>query len=798
MKVVKTIFIILLLTIISSCNYSVSLTEEEEQESSSGSSGTSCSSTSVTVAPHYVADVNWMDYVQNNGAVGTYDSDGTNCSNADQTRAGCIHAGEIRSAALTGRTTCTDIVTTDTNSWFNWSCAVIGGVATVYSTGFQTGKGLKDLIDTTTPGWNTNSISVSINGCVTYTSADADWGWTNTVSQLVPDAANKNTDANGLDTANIYFITADANSRGFTLDADKIALVGIGVAGARITLTKSGAASGNFLELGPATDFHWVENLSWACNNIETDGIHFDDTNHSVLRDSIISNCNQDGIADDGSTTDNYSNYVYNVTINTMGTQGFDIATGIESSGWLVDTLSISGTASTGLYLRSDISNSIFKTVTIDNVGSTAFSTSSGGGGLQSNTFTDFTITRAAGSGVALASSDNNKLFRFFISDVTSRGITLNPGCTGNILHDFRIHNVTIAGLRLENATGNTGNKFSSFLISGSDAEGVIMQNNNPNNTFHNFLVMNNATTGFRIVNSAPQSISHITSVNNATEGIFASIANIDINSIATISNGTNGISSGNNTLHANLIVGGNATQCNGNALVGANCTAGAVDDDSDYTGAGVAGSTAVLQIGELVTNSFNAQAATDSNPHGISVDIAGTITDWSTFTNAFRFWNLAQDGAGGGYPLADQRAKCTAANTGSPGLDCEIFDISLATADSVLKNASGKYLAANDPFTAGSACPQATDASNSENVVSNNFGADAGTNYLVNAVEIVEDTGVNAGDDDGLCETNEACLYLPNMGYYQGTGTYLTAGTCTFTGGNGVTGVQLYAYPTN
>jgi hypothetical protein len=52
-------------------------------------------------------------------------------------------------------------------------------------------------------------------------------------------------------------------------------------------------------------------------------------------------------------------------------------------------------------------------------------------------------------------------------------------------------------------------------------------------------------------------------------------------------------------------------------------------------------------------------------------------------------------------------------------------------------------------------------------------------------------------GDDDGLCESNEACIYSPNFGVYQGHGDYLVGGTCTFQNGT-VTGVQMYAYPNN
>lgn len=50
-------------------------------------------------------------------------------------------------------------------------------------------------------------------------------------------------------------------------------------------------------------------------------------------------------------------------------------------------------------------------------------------------------------------------------------------------------------------------------------------------------------------------------------------------------------------------------------------------------------------------------------------------------------------------------------------------------------------------------------------------------------------------GNDNLLCESNEACLLTPNIGSYQGHGT-LTPVSATLTGT--VSGVTLYRYPSN
>ena len=56
-------------------------------------------------------------------------------------------------------------------------------------------------------------------------------------------------------------------------------------------------------------------------------------------------------------------------------------------------------------------------------------------------------------------------------------------------------------------------------------------------------------------------------------------------------------------------------------------------------------------------------------------------------------------------------------------------------------------------------------------------------------------------GDDDGLCESNERCVYSPNFGAYQGEGDPEAGGRCAFqdsVSGSGVVGVWVYAYPVN
>ena len=62
----------------------------------------------------------------------------------------------------------------------------------------------------------------------------------------------------------------------------------------------------------------------------------------------------------------------------------------------------------------------------------------------------------------------------------------------------------------------------------------------------------------------------------------------------------------------------------------------------------------------------------------------------------------------------------------------------------------------------------------------------------LRNAVEVIDDSN---GNNNMICESNETCLYTPNIAAYQGHGDLVSAGT--FSDG-AIAGVTLLKYETN
>jgi hypothetical protein len=116
-------------------------------------------------------------------------------------------------------------------------------------------------------------------------------------------------------------------------------------------------------------------------------------------------------------------------------------------------------------------------------------------------------------------------------------------------------------------------------------------------------------------------------------------------------------------------------------------------------------------------------------------------------------------------------------------GGTCQIYDLSLRAGDTVLRAEHGT-------LEDGATCPASVDASVASNVVTD-F---AGRIFLKNAIELMGD---GVGDDNTLCESNEACLFAPNLGAYQGHGNP-RGRSCELNGGNGVISVQLLGFSAN
>ena len=238
------------------------------------------------------------------------------------------------------------------------------------------------------------------------------------------------------------------------------------------------------------------------------------------------------------------------------------------------------------------------------------------------------------------------------------------------------------------------------------------------------------------------------------------------------------------NTFTGRLLVGNNSSNCLVNlgtnpGLDDGTCANNGTSDASLTTGITLATSF----IGKVITN--DAQNTTDTNGAAASFPADPTIFDWGHFDNTFRGWG--KDGSA--FPNADHRGRW---NTGLG----RIWDWSLASTDTVLRGALS-LPGGNDTLThTWGGTPASNDNAGCDAMVTgsvwNATDSVCQTTLLRRATEIMGD---GLGNENTLCESGETCLYMPNIGSYQGHGNLISAGA--FSDGT-ISGVTLVKYETN
>jgi hypothetical protein len=151
------------------------------------------------------------------------------------------------------------------------------------------------------------------------------------------------------------------------------------------------------------------------------------------------------------------------------------------------------------------------------------------------------------------------------------------------------------------------------------------------------------------------------------------------------------------------------------------------------------------------------------------------SISSWLQFDNAYRAW-----GVDGVLAFADDgnQGACN-----SPGASCRIWDWSASLSDTGNSGSPAVYNVVAMPTSADTLTQDwTTSAATDQAYCDTNFpgstwdGAGGCTStYLRAAWEL---SGDAIGNDNYLCEAGESCLYLPNIGSYQGHGATVSAGS--------------------
>jgi len=376
-------------------------------------------------------------------------------------------------------------------------------------------------------------------------------------------------------------------------------------------------------------------------------------------------------------------------------------------------------------------------------------------GTSSNNTLTDISASSSGRYGVKLSESSNNML----------------TGVTGN--------NNAFGGVRLEFSSNNTLTE----VITSNNGSGVSLHTSS-NNAFSSITAINNGNGGVVLYNSSNNTLTNITSSNNSWSGLILDLTSSN-NTISelTTSNNSAGISltdSSDNYFTGKLQVGNNLYKdCN----VSGGTNPGLIDTTCGNNGT----SDATLTSDVTIASSFVAKVITDDIVN--TSDTVGTATitdfslffDWANFENPYRAWGrngsafpntTNQDRLGCSDRTYTNQTDCEANSFIWTG-DARIWDWSLLTTDAVIKNVL-TLPTGNDTLT-------------------HTWSDTSTTTILRNAVEI---HGDDIGNDNTLCETNETCLYTPNIGSYQGHGNLVNAGSIG-TGGV-LENIILMKYETN
>lgn len=692
----------------------------------------------VNVVPAYSNGTNWNDYVKNDGA-DPYSAGNIACTGSETGYYEvCLHGGERRKVVITGYTTCTGLTITDNLSLWDWTCQMKSSTATFFTIGLKNGKGLADLINSSTNAWNTNNyVTVKLNGNTVAQSPAANWGWTNAIAQL------PNNSASGITTlgtaGTIYTLSASRATGGYQITAPRVSIVippGVTLShrnpGSEIKTcvwnTGSTTAPDTVctVVLPSGTLFAWIEGkiTGFRTTTYNDNVIVLASTKFSRLNNVTVTDYNLLGIE----VCNSDSNLFRNITI-------YDFEAGVTFSG--------------GMYIEQDWLGGA-------NPGS------------DNNRFYNVTIARsksatvAAGQAIVTNSSLNNIYYNLKFYNLGNNSAMESQSNSDEILTNVLIANTD------DDGTNTSG--FHSYQSNGI--------------TMHHATVTNGSISNLSIQEGSGHTLNQIVAANAGPTGSdiwLNTPSNIKLSQIAALDGAWASIGEQfitNGDFNYNIVVGGTSVPCSigaGNTNLGMNssCTAQSPSLSANW----ITGKTSTSSfVGKVTTN--DTTNTSDSN----GAQTVGSISDWTNFDNWFRTWG--KDGSA--YPNSDNTGGCTSGT-------CRIWDWRLKSTDTVLKNTSqnGPGGLPNGAFTAGLNCPAAVNGN-----ITVTDGQTTPHTFLANAVEVVGD---DIGNDNGLCESGEACIYSPNFGVYQGDGNYLTNGTCNFqTSGGSVSGVTMYGYPNN
>ncbi|MEW5850103.1 MAG: right-handed parallel beta-helix repeat-containing protein [Myxococcota bacterium] len=663
--------------------------------SSSSSSASSSSGAPLTlvVTPAYPgAGTQWGAHVANDGPT-PWEASGAACVvDLPAPHSACIHAGMMRTAAVATES-CDGLTLRDELGVFRWECTVDRGEAVFRSTGFQPGRGLKDLV--TGAGFLPNRVL--LEGAREAESEPAQW-WSNAVVDLGPSADAPETLA---DPDTIFVVSVPRETPVLHVRGSGSAVVVLPVASLRVAdgapecpTTTPGATP---LPCAVTTDgvaFSWVEGD--ISGGLLGNAVRLMDTAFSRVHASVLHDGGRNGLQLAG---ESWGNLVDQVAVLRNGDDGVDAD--VPASFNTFEEILAAENTSSGLDLE-DAGANVLRGITAVHNGAQGVwlrSTSHG------NVVADLVVANNAATGIQVSGNDT----------VVTGVLLVNNGSNAMLLGGS--HNVVVgftAGLNL-------------YTVKATGPDNVLL---------HGLIVQNSSNLvlesgGNTVAQLASSDATHAASVQDAPGNRFTGLllVNIPCDVTGTASNP---------------------------GLVDPTCTLSGTDGSRDYPPGVLSDAELVTPVSALASLVGPLGADEPANPS----DVAGTASaptdvDWVRFANRWRAWG-AETSRG--------------LWSSGPGV---IRDWRIRAGANTIFNRSGNGRVDNGPFLPGQSCPPAV------------HGAQVLTDldtpprrFLANAAELLSD---GQGNDNGLCESNEACLYRPHFGAYVGEGTLAQ---CTFQDG--------------
>ncbi len=469
-----------------------------------------------------------------------------------------------------------------------------------------------------------------------------------------------------------------------------------------------------------------------------------------------------------GSTPSRDEYFQIEITPPTVGPTGNTFVTLAHNFGWFEGSLDATRT-NVGVILL-DARHSVVRNSMVIHAENDAFRVTR----ADSNRLENISGFDSGYGGLYMNSSQENTIRNFHSVRAGTFGLALRSNANDNLIHDFRIDRTHgdggfVMGLSV---AGVQNNVFSNFLTSNSRHSGIDIQPNSHNNVFAQFYTVNNGNGGLNggystdpvngVLVMAGTSANHYTTgykyywmdklsmldclaTNNNRDNVrFEVSSDVRVNDLVSTHSGEYGV---HNRFSEDVVY-------SGILKLGQNADGACWDDGSVSNPGFVSGtcvpqgsSTASVSLGLSSEASFLGKLTHDDALNTSDTDGTASFSEdieWAKFETEPRSWG--PDGMP--FPDTSHRGWC---NDGT----CRIWDWALTSGDSVALNVHDVLPTGNETRT-------------------HTWSDDTTTVFLDNAMELIAD---GVGNDNALCESNETCVFLPNVGTYQGHGQLVSTG---------------------